>query len=86
MAHDSQAYYMRDEDSWTKIDYAAPAHTWMSPLRRGRETGLVEIPANWYLDDLPPMMFIKASGNSHGWVPAREVEQLWKDTFTYLYQ
>jgi hypothetical protein len=86
MAHDSQAYYMRDEDSWTKIDYAAPAHTWMSPLRRGRETGLVEIPANWYLDDLPPMMFIKASANSHGWVPAREVEQLWKDTFTYLYQ
>lgn len=22
-------------------------------------TGLVEIPASWYLDDLPPMMFIK---------------------------
>ena len=24
---------------------------------RGNETGLVEIPANWYLDDLPPMMY-----------------------------
>lgn len=22
-------------------------------------TGLVEIPASWYLDDLPPMMFVK---------------------------
>jgi len=28
----------------------------MKPLERGRMTGLVEIPANWYLDDLPPMV------------------------------
>ncbi|KAH9884937.1 glycoside hydrolase/deacetylase [Cubamyces lactineus] len=86
MAHDSQAYYLRDQDSWTKIDYQAKAQTWMKPLQRGKETGLVEIPANWYLDDLPPMMFIKASPNSHGWVNTRDVEQLWKDMFTYLYR
>jgi len=82
----SQAYYLRDEDKWTKIDYTAQAHTWMQPLSRGKETGLVEIPANWYLDDLPPMMFIKSSPNSHGWVNTRDVEDLWKDTFTYLYR
>lgn len=29
----------------------------MKPLQRGNPTGLVEIPANWYLDDLPPMMY-----------------------------
>lgn len=23
---------------------------------------------SWYIDDLPPMMFIKNSANSHGWV------------------
>ncbi|KAH9939388.1 glycoside hydrolase/deacetylase [Epithele typhae] len=86
MAHDSQAYYLRDQDLWTKIDYQAKAETWMKPLVRGKETGLVEIPANWYLDDLPPMMFIKSSPNSHGWVNARDVEQLWKDMFTYLYR
>jgi hypothetical protein len=86
MAHDSQMYYLRDQDTWTKIDYSAPAHTWMKPLQRGKETGLVEIPANWYLDDLPPMMFIKSSPNSHGWVSPHDVEQLWKDTFTYLYR
>ncbi|CDO77225.1 hypothetical protein BN946_scf184747.g38 [Trametes cinnabarina] len=73
----SQAYYLRDQDLWTKIDYQAEAHTWMKPLQRGKETGLVEIPANW---------FIKASPNSHGWVNARDVEQLWKDMFTYLYR
>ncbi|KJA19609.1 hypothetical protein HYPSUDRAFT_89342 [Hypholoma sublateritium FD-334 SS-4] len=86
MAHDCQAFYMRDEDSWTKIDYSAKAESWMKPLRKGNETGLVCIPANWYLDDLPPMMFIKSSPNSHGWVNSRDVEQLWKDTFTYCYR
>ncbi|KAF8889309.1 glycoside hydrolase/deacetylase [Infundibulicybe gibba] len=86
MAHDCQAFYMRDEDKWTKINYTTNATDWMKPLRRGKETGLVCIPANWYLDDLPPMMFIKASANSHGWVNSRDVEQLWKDTFTYCYR
>lgn len=40
---------MRDADSWTKIDYTAQAKTWMEPLRKGNETGLVCIPANWYV-------------------------------------
>jgi hypothetical protein len=47
----------------------------MHPLKKGAETGMVgkliwtrkkflisndvEIPSTWYLDDLPPMMFIK---------------------------
>ena len=44
------------DDEWTKIDYQAAAGTWMKPLVRGQETGLVEIPANWYLDDWPPLM------------------------------
>jgi len=86
MAHDCQAYYLRDQDTWHKITYDQKAETWMKPLSRGKETGLVEIPANWYLDDLPPMMFIKKSPNSHGWVNTRDVEQLWKDTFTYCYR
>ncbi|EIW75119.1 carbohydrate esterase family 4 protein [Coniophora puteana RWD-64-598 SS2] len=86
MSHDCQAYYLRDQDTWTKIDYKAQAHTWMKPLQKGNETGIVEIPANWYLDDLPPMMFIKSSPNSHGWVNSRDVEQLWKDMFSYLYR
>ena len=44
----SQCYYLRDEDTWHKIDYTAKAHTWMKPLQRGKPTGIVEIPANWY--------------------------------------
>ncbi|KAG6876700.1 hypothetical protein C0993_000981 [Termitomyces sp. T159_Od127] len=85
MAHDCQAYYFRDEDTWTKIDYSANAQSWMKPLKRGNETGLVCIPGNWYLDDLPPMMFIKSGTNSHGWVNPRDLEEMWKDMFTYCY-
>jgi hypothetical protein len=47
MAHDCHPYWLRDQDKWTKIDYKAEAKTWMKPLQRGKETGMVEIPASW---------------------------------------
>jgi peptidoglycan/xylan/chitin deacetylase (PgdA/CDA1 family) len=86
MHRDFEPYYIRVGDSWTKIDYSAPAGSWMQPLVRGTETDLVEIPANWYLDDLPPMMFIKSSPNSHGFVSPRDIEQMWRDQFDWVYR
>jgi peptidoglycan-N-acetylglucosamine deacetylase len=87
MHRDFEPYYVRVGDSWTPIDYSAPsAHDWMKPLVRGDETNLVEIPANWYLDDLPPMMFIKASPNSHGFVNPRHLEEMWRDQFDWVYR
>jgi peptidoglycan/xylan/chitin deacetylase (PgdA/CDA1 family) len=86
MHRDFEPYYVRVGDSWTKINYDEPAETWMEPLVRGEETGLVEIPANWYLDDLPPMLFIKASPNSHGFVNPRDIEQMWRDQFDWVYR
>ena len=87
MHRDFEPYYVRVGDSWTPIDYAAPsAHDWMKPLVRGDETNLVEIPASWYLDDLPPMMFIKASPNSHGFVNPRHLEEMWRDQFDWVYR
>lgn len=87
MSHeDCQAYYLRTDDSWTKIDYTKKAKDWMKPLVKGQDTGLVEIPANWYLDDLPPHMFIKGAPNSHGFVNARDTEDLWRDHFDYFYR
>lgn len=84
--HDCLPYYIRTGDTWVKIDYSKPASHWMKPLVRGSETGLVEIPVNWYLDDLPPMMYMKKVPNSHGWVNAKDVEELWKDHFDYFYR
>ncbi len=87
MHRDFEPYYVRVGDSWTPIDYAAPsAHDWMKPLVRGTETDLVEIPASWYLDDLPPMMFIKASPNSHGFVNPRQLEEIWRDQFDWVHR
>jgi peptidoglycan/xylan/chitin deacetylase (PgdA/CDA1 family) len=87
MHHDFQPHYVRVGDSWTKIDYSKSAAEWMKPLVRGKEiTKIVEIPASWYTDDLPPMMFIKAAPNSHGFVSPRHLEQTWRDQFDWVYR
>ncbi|KAG0635416.1 hypothetical protein HOY80DRAFT_1011894 [Tuber brumale] len=84
--HDCQPYYLRRGDRWTKIDYSKKAEEWMKPLEKGQESGLVEIPGSWYIDDLPPMMFIKNNANSHGWVNPRDIEDIWRDHFDYFYR
>ena len=86
MHKDFEPYYVRVGDSWTKIDYARRPDEWMKPLVRGQETDLIEIPASWHLDDLPPMMFIKKAPNSHGFVNPRDIEQLWRDQFDWVYR
>ena len=86
MHNDHTPYYVRVGDSWTKIDYAKKPGEWMVPLKRGKETDLIEIPASWYLDDLPPMMFIKKSPNSHGFVNPRDIEEMWRDQFDWVYR
>lgn len=87
MSHeDCQCYWLRAGDEWTKIDFNKEAKDWMKPLTKGKETGLVEIPGSWYIDDLPPMMFIKKAPNSHGWVNPRDIEDIWRDHFDYFYR
>jgi peptidoglycan/xylan/chitin deacetylase (PgdA/CDA1 family) len=86
MHDDFHPYYVRAGDKWTKIDYSKHPDAWMQPLVRGEETDLIEIPASWYLDDLPPMMFIKKAPNSHGFVNPRHLEESWRDQFDWVYR
>ena len=87
MMHDDfRPYFLPTFERWKPIDTSGPAATWMQPLERGPRSNLVEIPASWYLDDLPPMMFIKNSPNSHGFVNPRDIEQLWRDQFDWVYR
>jgi peptidoglycan-N-acetylglucosamine deacetylase len=86
MHDDHHPYYVRVGDAWTTIDYSKPAETWMHPFTKGEQTELIEIPGSWYLDDLPPMLFIKAYPNSHGYVNPRDLEQSWRDQFDYIYR
>lgn len=86
MSEDFHCHRVRVGDAWKLIDYSQPAETWMTPLTRGVETSLIEIPASWYLDDLPPMMFMKKVPNSYGFANPRDIEQMWMDQFDYLYR
>ena len=47
---------------------------------------LVEIPCNWYMEDATPMSFYPHTENSHGYVDPRQIEQMWKDRFTWLWE
>ena len=83
---DFQPFYARVGDKWNVIDYSKTAAEWMHPLVHGKEIDLVEVGANWYTDDLPPMMFIKKAPNSHGFVNPRDIEDLWKQQFDWVYR
>lgn len=83
---DFQPFYSRVGDEWNLIDYSKTAEEWMHPMKHGQEIDLVEIGANWYMDDLPPMMFMKNSPNSHGFVNPRDIEQMWRDQFDWVYR
>ncbi|MSO74791.1 MAG: polysaccharide deacetylase [Alphaproteobacteria bacterium] len=86
MEDDHSPYYLRRDDSWIKIDYSKPAETWMKPWKAGSPTKLVEIPCSWYLDDAPPVMFVKKFPNSHGWVSPRHLGDMWQDQFDWVYR
>ena len=86
MNNDFHPFYVRVGDSWKPIDYSRHPSTWMEPLKRGRETDLIDIPGSWYLDDLPPMMFIKKAPNSFGFVNPHDIEELWRDQFDWVYR
>ncbi len=85
MHHDHMPYYVRTGDQWTKIDFSRRPSDWMKPLVRGKETDLVELPASWTIDDIPPFMFMKTKPNSHGFVNPRDIEQIWLDQFDWVY-
>ena len=55
-------------------------------MKHGKPIDLVEIGANWYVDDLPPMMFIKKAPNSHGFINPRQIEEMWRDEFDWVYR
>lgn len=84
--NDFVPFYARVGDQWTKIDFSAQAERWMRPMEHGQEVDLVEFCGNWYVDDLPPMMFNKHAANSHGYVSPRDVEQLWNDQFDWVHR
>jgi hypothetical protein len=67
-------------------DITKSASSWMRPMSAITPSKVVEVPANWHLDDWPPFQLNLKQPSTHGYVDTRSVEQLWKDQWDYLYR
>lgn len=86
MQHDFIPYYLRKNLTWKKVNYKESPKTWMIPTTQGPETKLIEIPASWYMDDLPPFQFMDHLGGGGGYTDPYVIEKMWKDRFDWMYR
>ena len=87
MHHDFQPYYAPDNSqSWIETNFAKTADFWMAPMSRLKPSKIVEIPANWHLDDWPPLQPIPGRAGAQGFVDTHVVERLWKEQFDFAYR
>jgi hypothetical protein len=85
MHHDSQLYYVPDCTQLVKeSNYSTEAAEWMVPMTKLTPSSIVEVPANWHLDDWPPMQPKMPAAS--GFVDTHVVEQLWKEQFDFFYR
>jgi len=88
MHHDSQPYYVPSPHhvTYTETDLPKPASHWMTPMSTLKPSAVVEIPANWHLDDWPPFQLSLMQPSTHGFVDTAVIERLWKEQFEFLYR
>ncbi|KAJ4363572.1 hypothetical protein N0V83_009868 [Neocucurbitaria cava] len=88
MHHDSQPYYVPSPhlSTYTETDVSKPASHWMTPMSTLKASSVVEIPANWHLDDWPPFQLSLSQASTHGYVDTATIERLWKEQFEFLYR
>lgn len=87
MHHDSQMYHLPySNQSWIETDVSKDAEHWMKPMGALKASSIVEVPANWHLDDWPPFQLNLKQGSTHGFVDPYVIERMWKDQFEYYYR
>ena len=86
MHHDSQLYYLPyPPQKWKETDYKnLSAGDWMTPMSSLRPSSLVEVPANWHVDDWPA--FQPMRGTASGFVDPHHIERFWQEHFEFCYQ
>jgi peptidoglycan/xylan/chitin deacetylase (PgdA/CDA1 family) len=87
--HDSKPYHLPNLPPIQAPEYeeSANAKDWMKPLPKAEPPTaktLVEIPANWYAEDMTPLQFWPHTPNSQGYVDVRVIESMWKDKFEWI--
>ena len=87
MHHDSQLYYLpySPEEFYETNYQTASAEDWMKPISKLKQSSLVEIPANWHVDDWPPFQSKPALGSA-GFVDPHQIERFWKEQFEFCYR
>ncbi|KAH8805073.1 glucose 1-dehydrogenase [Xylogone sp. PMI_703] len=87
MHHDCQLYYAPDlTQEYKETNIQQEASTWMTPMTKLRPSKIVEVPANWHLDDWPPLQVNFKSPSGQGYVDPDVIEKLWKKQFDYFYR
>lgn len=88
--YDSTPYFLPNNPSPLEpidFDPNKKAESWMHPSQnfdKLPKSNLVEIPCNWYQEDMTPMQFFPNNPNSMGYVDVRVVERMWMDRFEWL--
>ncbi|KAI5264308.1 glucose 1-dehydrogenase [Aureobasidium subglaciale] len=87
MHHDLQPYFAPDSShQWVETNLANEAATWMSPMTKLKPSKIIEIPANWHVDDWPPLQPMPGRAGTHGFVNTHELEKLWLEQFDFAYE
>ena len=88
--YDSTPYFLpKDPAPIEPIDYdpKKKAESWMHPSPNFddlEKSSLVEVPCNWYMEDMTPLNFFPNVPNSQGYVDVRVVERMWMDRMEFL--
>ncbi|KAF2035519.1 NAD(P)-binding protein [Setomelanomma holmii] len=87
--HDSKPYHIPSLPPLKPPIYEpdVSAKEWMQPIPKPNaptSKSLVEIPANWYAEDMTPLQFWPHTPNSQGYVDVRVIENMWKDKFEWI--
>ena len=87
MHHDSQLYYLPyPPESWKETDYKTlSANDWMSPMSTLKPSSIIEVPANWHVDDWPAFQPLRGQGSS-GFVDPHQIERFWQEQFEFCYR
>lgn len=84
MHHDSQPYYLPYNPDYIETDYSKKAEEWMRPMSALKDSSIIEIPANWHLDDWPPLNIGQGIGS--GFIDPDVVFKIWKAQFDFFYR
>ena len=84
MHHDCQMYWLpRVPETYKETDYkGATAEEWMKPMSKLTDSNIVEVCANWHVDDWPAFQPKPALGSA-GFVDPHQIERFWKEQFEF---